>query len=44
VASVGIIAAALGTTVSTPFWSLGVFALAVTVVYQLVKAPEVRAY
>jgi hypothetical protein len=46
---IGIIAAALGalaalgTTGSTPFWSLGVFALAVTVVYQLVKAPEVGA-
>jgi hypothetical protein len=35
--------AALGTTGSTPFWSLGVSALAVTVVYQLVKAPEVGA-
>jgi hypothetical protein len=31
---------ALFTTGTTPFWSLGVFALAITVVYQLAKAPE----
>jgi len=43
---IGIIAASLGAltalanTGTTPFWSLGVFALAVVVVYQLAKAPD----
>ena len=43
---IGIIAGSLGAiealagTKSTPFWSIAVFALCVTVVYQLCKSPE----
>jgi hypothetical protein len=43
---IGIIAAslaafdALALTGSTPFWGICVFALAIVVIYQLVKAPE----
>jgi hypothetical protein len=39
VASIGAIEA-LANTGATPFWSLGVFALCVTVVYQLLKTPD----
>jgi hypothetical protein len=39
-ASVGAIEALAGTG-TTPFWSIAVFALCVTVIYQLMKSPDV---
>jgi hypothetical protein len=46
---IGIIAASIGAidalagTGTTPFWSIGVFALCVTVIYQLCKSSDTVA-